>query len=196
MTTTRSARGDVLSRRAHVWTVHDVAAMVEAGVLRREDRVELVDGQVVDKVVVGHRHAAAVMRLTEVLVLAVAGRLSVSVQNPVILDDRSQPEPDLAVLRRRDDGYTTGLPGVADVVLLVEVADSSAAEDRRAKIPRYAAAGVPEVWLLDLAADVLERYREPTTGAYGVVDRWSAGRLAPAAAGWAEVDVALVTGRG
>ena len=112
-------------------------------------------------------------RLTEVLVLAVDGRLSVSVQNPVVLDDRSQPEPDLAVLRRRDDGYTTGLPGVADVVLLVEVADSSASEDRRAKIPRYAAAGVPEVWLLDLAVEVLERHREPTAGglrARGPVD--------------------------
>lgn len=175
--------------RRHCWTVEDAARMVTSGVLTPQDRVELLDGEVVDKVVIGHRHVAAVLRLTQLLVRACADRLILSVQNPVVLNPHSAPEPDLAVLQRRSDAYATGLPRAQDVVVIIEVADSSAAQDRRYKIVRYAAAGIPEVWLVDLVNRALECYREPHPQGYDVEERLTAGDVAPVLAPWLRVAV-------
>lgn len=179
--------------RRHRWTVRDVERMVAAGVLGPEDRVELVDGELVEKVVIGGPHATCVNRLTTLLVLAGAGRYVVSVQNPVVLDGGSMPEPDLTVLRLRPTA-PTALPRVEEAVVIVEVADSSAASDRRRKLPLYGRTGVPEVWLVDLVAGVLERHREPRPHGFALVERLVDGTVAPELAPDLELAVVDVLG--
>lgn len=167
--------------RRHRWSVPDVLRMAAAGVLGPADRVELIDGELVDKVVIGGPHVSAVNRINELLVLASARRWTVSVQNPVVLDDRSMPEPDLALLRRAAGGRRA-VPRVEDVLLLIEVGDSSARADRRRKVPVYARAGVPELWLVDLVDDVLVRHAGPGPAGYASVEVLTEGVLAPSLA--------------
>ncbi len=138
------------------FTVGDYHRMTETGVLRRDARVELLDGQVVEMSPIGSRRAGCVNRLTQMLAQAMAGRATVGIQNPVVLDDFSEPQPDVAVLTYRADGYAARHPGPADVLLLIEVMVTSADIDRDVKIPLYARAGIPEVWLVDLDADAVE----------------------------------------
>ena len=145
-------------RRAYRWSVEQYLQLVEAGVLGPDDKVELIDGEVVDKVVVGTGHAAAVKILLRVLSRQVGDDLMLGVQDPVRLST-SVPEPDVALLRYRSDAYGSQHPGVDDVVLLVEVADSSVQHDRRRKVPAYLAEGVGEVWLVDLVAGRVEVHR-------------------------------------
>lgn len=109
----------------------------------------------------GSRHAACVDRLTRIFSRVVEDRAIVRVQGPVRLSDRSEPEPDIALLVPRDDFYAERHPEPDDVVLLVEVADASRQFDRTVKLPLYASAGVPDVWLVDLEAGAVEVYREP-----------------------------------
>lgn len=135
--------------------------MVEAGVLGEDDAVQLLDGEIVVMAPIGPGHAAIVNRLARLLQDAVDGRFVVSVQNPVRLSRSSEPQPDLALLVRRDDDYEDALPLPGEVALVVEVADSSVELDRRVKLPLYAQAGIGEVWLVDLAAGSIEVNREP-----------------------------------
>ena len=151
------------------FTVGDYHRMAETGVLRQDARVELLDGLVVEMSPIGSRHADCVDRLAELLFRAVSGQATVRVQNPVVLDDRSEPEPDVTLLRRRAGGYAAGHPRPADVILVIEVMDTSADRDREVKIPLYARAGIPEVWLVDLDAGTVEVYREPGEVGYAVV---------------------------
>ena len=131
---------------------------------------------------IGSRHAACVARLSALLTVALQGEAIVWVQNPVRLDEWSEPQPDLTLLRPSVDYYAAAHPGPADVLLVVEVADTSAASDRAFKLPRYAAAGIVEVWLVDLAAATVEVWSAPEGRTYGQVRRTVAGdRLAPAA---------------
>lgn len=143
--------------------------MGEVGILDEDDRVELLDGQVVPMTPIGPAHASLVDRLTRLLVRAVGDDAVVRVQNPVRLTPLSEPEPDLAVVRPRADGYAESHPGPDDVVVLVEVADSSDAVDRAVKIPLYADAGVPEVWLIDVSRRLLTVHTDPGEGGYRVV---------------------------
>ena len=141
--------------------------MAEAGILGEDDMVELVDGELIDMAPIGQGHAATVCGLTEALVTACLGRAIVSPQNPVRLDQWNEPQPDLAVLRRRTDFYATGeRPGPADVLLLIEVADSSLQFDRTVKLPLYARAGIAELWIVDMKRRVLEAYRNPAGDGY------------------------------
>lgn len=136
--------------------------MAEAGIFDRDERIELIDGALIDMAPIGQGHEGAVNALTEALFLAFAGRAIVSPQNSLRLDRLNVPQPDFAVLRRRADFYATGdRPGPADVLLLVEVADSSLRYDRTVKLPLYARAGVPEYWIVDLPGRVVEAYRSP-----------------------------------
>lgn len=157
------------ARSLRPFTVDEYHAMGEAGILGPDDRVELVEGRIVTMAPIGSRHARSVNLLTEWLVTALAGRAMVQVQNPVTLDDFSEPEPDLSVVRRRDDYYLDAVPRAEDVYLLIEVADATGGRDRRAKIPRYAATGVPELWFFDLVAGRLEVRREPAPDGYATV---------------------------
>jgi Uma2 family endonuclease len=148
------------------FTVADYAHMRQAGILAEDDRVELIDGEVRAMTPIGPLHVSIVNRLTALLNRRVGEAAIVSVQNPIQLTDYSEPQPDLAVLRPRADYYAHAHPTPADVLLVIEVADTSAAYDRGEKIPRYAAAGIPEVWLVDSEAELVECYSQPVQGRY------------------------------
>lgn len=151
------------------WSVADYYAMAAAGILTEADRVELIEGEVVRMSPIGSRHAACVDRLTGLLAGVVAGVAQIRVQNPVRLSEHSEPQPDLSLLRPRPDYYATAHPAPADILLVVEVADTSIGFDRSAKVPLYARAGIAEVWLVDVTGDRVTQYAMPAAGAYTVV---------------------------
>ncbi len=153
----------VLKRRFSVDEFHQMA---EAGIFGEGDRVELLAGEVVEMTPIGSRHAAAVDRLNRILSSRLAPSFIVRVQNPVRLDEHSEPQPDLAALRFRSDFYAEAHPGPGDVLVVVEVADTSAELDRVLKVPLYARAGIPEVWVLELGPGVADVYRQPAVEGY------------------------------
>ena len=138
----------------------------ELGILDEDDRVELLDGQIVEMTPIGGAHSACVIRLNDLLARRVRRDTTVSVQNPVILADRWEPQPDLAVLRRSGGLSGAWLPHAPDVLLVIEVADTSLERDRTVKLPRYAAAGFSEAWLVDITSDRIEVHREPGPDGY------------------------------
>lgn len=146
------------------FTAAEFERMVEIGILSEDEHVELLGGEICYIRPIGVRHVHAVNALNDLLGAMIGHAAIISVQNPIRLDDDSMPLPDIAALRRRN--YTITLPTPADVLLVVEVADSSLAYDRGTKFPRYAAAAIPEAWLVDLAAGIVERHTEPRGGLY------------------------------
>jgi Uma2 family endonuclease len=144
------------------FTVAEYYRMAEAGILRPEDRVELIEGEIVEMTPIGSRHAGQVNYLGEELRRLLGGRALVTVQNPVRLGDISELQPDLAVARRRSDFYRNAHPEPKDILFLIEVAETSADTDRNIKGPLYARAGIPEFWLVDLLDGVVEIYRGPS----------------------------------
>ena len=164
-----------------LFTVRDFYQMAEARILRDDDRVELLAGEVVEMTPIGSRHAASVDRLHRMLHDGlVESSVIVRVQNPIRLDEHSEPQPDLAVMRFRSDFYRDAHPGPADVLLTIEVADTSAELDREVKAPLYARAGIPEVWVVDLAARAVDVYRGASPQGYGYHRRMGlADRLMP-----------------
>ena len=143
--------------------------LIEQGVLTETDRVELIEGEVVEKMTVGNRHVGRVSRLNHLFIGRFGYLVMVISQSPVLLTDVSMPEPDLVVLQVRDDFYETSYATPHDILLVVEVADSSLAFDRLRKARLYAAAAVTEYWLINLRDDVLEVYRQPTPQGYASV---------------------------
>src|SRR5262245_17473788 len=160
------------------FTVDAYQRLAEVGILTEDDRVELVNGEVVRMSPIGDRHMAAVNRCTRAFSRTAGERALVSVQNPIDLDPYNEPQPDVALLRPRDDDYARGKPGPPDILLVVEVADTSPVYDRQTKLPRYAATGVREAWLLDLVADALEVHREPRPDDYALIRRYRRGERA------------------
>ena len=161
--------------RPHRFTVGDYHRMAEAGILNEDSRVELIRGQIVDMAPIGAPHHGMVIRLTRLLPGVLAGRGILSVQNPVRLDDGSEPEPDVVVLAPRTDDYGTATPAPADVLLLIEVADTSLNADRAIKMPLYAESGIAECWIVNLVCRVVEVYRQPRNCRYEDVRRIGAG---------------------
>jgi Uma2 family endonuclease len=149
-----------------LFTVREYHRMVDAGILAEDDRVELLEGKIIRMRPIRSRHAACVLRLNTVLNQQAAGTALVNVQNPIQLDEYSEPEPDIALLRPRTDFYRHAHPTPADVLLVVEVADTTDVSDRTTKIPMYARAGIVEVWLVRLGKGVIEVYTDPTNGQY------------------------------
>ena len=153
----------------HRFVVEEYHRMAEAGILSEDDRVELIDGEIVEMTPIGARHVNCVNRLTLLLVEFSARRYEVSVQNPLRLDEEREFEPDLALLRERPGETVFSVPAAGDALLVVEVAETSLERDRNVKLPRYARAGVPEVWIVDLGAERVELYaRAGATGSYAV----------------------------
>ena len=150
-------------------TVDEYHRMGEAGVFTEDDRVELIEGELVALVPIGSEHVAATNALNRLLVLAVGDRGIVSVQSPVRLTQRSEPQPDFAVLKPRD--YRTTLPRPEDTMLAVEVANTSLDYDRTVKLVLYASSGIPEMWIVNLAAGKVEVYRSPAGDQYASVTR-------------------------
>ena len=150
----------------HRLTVRDYQRMGEAGIFHEDDRVELIEGEIVDMAPIGSGHSGQVNRLSNILKLAVGERAIVAVQNPIVLGDHSSPQPDIALLRPQADYYAAAHPQARDVLLIVEVADSSLDYDREVKLPLYARHGIPEVWLVDVGGRRLTRYRLPSPQGY------------------------------
>ncbi len=148
------------------FTAAEYHQMVQAGVFAEDERLELIDGEIVHMSPIGDRHAACVRRLNAVLGQVAAGRAIVDVQNPIMVGAGYAPQPDLALLRLRADYYASQTPTSDDCVLVVEVADTSAEYDRQVKMPRYARGGIVELWLVDLEREVVVVYREPAGDAY------------------------------
>lgn len=151
--------------------------MATAGVFSQDEHVELLDGEIVDMAPIGPPHASLVDRCNAYLHRVLGPEVIIRVQNPMHLSDLSMPQPDVTVLRHRDDFYGTFHPTVDDVLLLVEVGDTSARFDRQVKLPLYAAAGIVEVWLLDVNARTISICTEPTTDGYQAEVQARAGDL-------------------
>lgn len=148
------------------FSVGDYYTMAAAGLFKEDDRVELIEGEVIEMNPIGSRHAACVGRLTELLRSLPLEVAILWVQNPVQVNDYSEPVPDVTLLKRRDDFYAQANPGPDDVLLLIEVSDSTLEYDRQIKVPLYARGGIPEVWLVNLPGEVIEIYSRPSGGEY------------------------------
>lgn len=153
-----------------LFTVDEYDQMVAAGILHEDDRVELIEGEILQTAPIGSCHAACVNRLTQFFVLRVAGQAIVHIQNPLHPNPRSEPEPDVTLLTPRADFYAAGHPAPQDVFLVVEVADSSVGFDRDTKIPLYGRAGIREAWLVDLTQDCIVVHRQPARTRRGYRD--------------------------
>lgn len=150
--------------------------MADTGILTRDDRVELIEGEIVRMSPIGSAHQACVDRLNSLLVARLGKRAIVRVQGPIALSRSSEPQPDISVLRPRKDFYVAGHPGPSDVLLVIEVIDTSGDYDRNRKLPLYARAQIPDVWLVDLTTRSIETYSQPTMRAYRSVKRVSRGQ--------------------
>ena len=152
--------------KRHTFTAEEYRAMGGAGVLGEDDRVELLGGEIVDMAPIGSRHLACVVALTHLLVEASGRRWFVSAQNPVRLSGRDEPQPDLALLGRRPDPAAPTPPGPEELLLVVEVSDTTLAYDRNVKLPLYSRAGIREAWIVDLPGRRVEVHSEPGPGGY------------------------------
>lgn len=153
--------------RERQFTVDEYYRMGEAGILHEDDRVELLDGQLYVMSPIGSEHAACVRRLDRLFQQRAEPQALVSVQNPIRLDRTSEPEPDLALLTPREDNYASRHPRPDDVLLVVEIADTSLAFDQDTKLSLYARAGIPEYWVVALEDSQLHVYREPEGDRFG-----------------------------
>jgi hypothetical protein len=153
-----------LQRR--LFTVDEYYTMLHAGILTEDDRVELLEGEIVTMPPIGSHHANCVDQLNWLLTSRLGQRARVRVQNPIRIGELSAPQPDLAVVVPRPGNYILSHPGPAEVLLLIEVADTTADTDREVKLLLYARAGVPETWLANLAAQRVEVYRDPSPDGY------------------------------
>jgi len=153
--------------RRYRFTVDEYERLAQADVLTQCDRVELLDGEIVEMTPIGDHHASVVARLTSLFSKHLGDRAIVWVQNPIRLRVvRSMPQPDMVLARPRADFYAPGKPVPDDILLVIEVMDTSAETDRGVKLPLYARAGIAETWLLDLATDRVEVFRRPTGAGY------------------------------
>jgi Uma2 family endonuclease len=150
----------------HRITVDEYHEMVERGILREDDRVELLDGRLIPVPSPSPPHSGTVNLLMAIFVRRFDGRATVMVQQPVILDNYSEPQPDLLLARRRDDAYRTAHPVPRDVLLAVEVSRSTLRFDRGEKLRAYARTGIAEVWIVDLIHGIVETYAGPRAGEY------------------------------
>jgi Uma2 family endonuclease len=147
-------------------TADEYERMGEAGIFPRDARLELIEGEIFEMSPIGSPHASCVKFLSELLHLLFAKTLTVSVQDPIRLSDFSEPQPDVALLRRREDFYRGAHPTPADVLLVIEVADTTVVTDRSVKLSLYARAGINEMWLVNIPEGQLEIYSEPSGDSY------------------------------
>jgi Uma2 family endonuclease len=171
-----------------LFTVDEYHKMAEAGILKEDDRVELLGGEIILMSPIGEHHAGVVNRLNALLNRLLLGSAIIAVQNPISLTDDSEPEPDIAVLRFRDDYYTGSIPTSQDIIFLIEVSDTTDTLDRSVKVPRYAQAGIQEVWIANLQDRMVEVYSSPHAGIYQKVRRAQPGESLPLA-GFPEIIV-------
>lgn len=157
------------------FTIDDLDQMITSGILAEDERVELIKGQLITMSPPGILHAACVDRLTKTLSRQVADDVLISVQNPIATHIHTQPEPDVFLLAPRADFYTKGRPTPSDVLLLIEVSDSSLQYDQETKLPLYATAGIREVWIVNLPEQSIDCYSTPTAHGYRLRERFFPG---------------------
>ncbi len=149
--------------------------MHESGVFQNGDRLELVNGEITEMSPIGRKHVACIIRLVKLFEKKLGDRVMVSAQNSVRLNNQAEPQPDIAILKWRDDFYHEALPTPDDVLLIIEVADSSIDYDRHVKAPLYAAAAIPEMWLFDVNQKIIEGYSQPSPNGYKLLRRYDEG---------------------
>jgi Uma2 family endonuclease len=150
----------------HAFSIDEWHHMGEIGLFGEAARMELLDGEVIEMSPIGSRHASCVNRLVRMLVTELGSRAIVASQNPVVLDDTSEPQPDVGVLSPRPDEYSRSHARPSEILLLVEVSDTTLAFDRDRKAPYYANAGIRECWIVDLTGDQILVMRAPDDGGY------------------------------
>ena len=181
-----------------LFTIEDYYRMADAGIIGREDRVELIRGEIVQMSPIGSLHASVVDSVAQLFFESVAGNAIVRVQNPIRLEAQiSEPEPDISLLLPRQDRYRMAHPTPEDVLLVVEVSDSSLEYDRGVKIPLYAEAGIPEVWIIAPDEDGIDRYADISDGEYRHMERFHLGdAIAPTLLPSAQMQVSALLGLG
>jgi Uma2 family endonuclease len=162
----------------------------EIGILGRDSRVELIDGEILMMSPIGPLHGAIVRRLTHFFVKNLPDSIECSIQLPISSGDHSEPEPDIALVRRREDDYQVKHPAPDDVLLLIEVAQSSVSYDLGKKLLVYAESHIPEYWVIDIGKKIVITHSEPAGSAYNLVKSFSAGSMiAPLAAPNCQLDL-------
>ena len=197
-----SRRDFTIPRRPHParpepykFDVHQYHEMAKAGILTKDDRVELIRGEIIAMSAIGNEHMATVDSSNMFWAQAVGGRAIVRIQGSVRLDESNEPQPDVTLLRRRDDFYRSRSAGPADILLIVEVSDSSLAYDRRVKLKLYAEFEIPEVWIANIPSRTIEAYTDPSNGEYTTRRTFHPGQtVSPAAFSDVALPVADVIG--
>ena len=159
----------------HHFTVAEYERMGQVGIFSEDERVELVCGEIIQMSPIGECHAACVDTLAEALRDRLGRSVIIRVQSPVRLDEHSQPQPDITVLKRRDDFYRHAHPGPEDILLVIEVSDKTLKYDQKIKVPLYARAGIPETWLVNLPEERIKAYANPAEGAYQTISSYTRG---------------------
>lgn len=159
------------------FTTDEFHRMADAGIFGEDDRLELLQGEIIEMPPIGPRHVACVTCLTTQFGKQIGAHALLSVQNPIQLDDETEFYPDITLLKPRADGYRQQLPRPEDVLLLVEVADSTLKTDQSVKIPQYSRAGIPEVWLFDVDAKRVLTHTDPSPSGYRSIRQLSVGAL-------------------
>ncbi len=165
-----------VTAQRHRWTVAEIHHFIERGAFRPEDRLELIEGELIDMAPIGPGHAECVDELNEQLTVQAQRRFRVRVQNPITLNDTSELQPDIALVRR-NPALQGRHPFPEDVLLLIEVSDTTGDYDRNVKLPLYARSGIAEVWLIDLRQRAIEVYRGPEGNQYTVAVVHSKGEV-------------------
>jgi Uma2 family endonuclease len=160
-------------------TVEQYYKMAEVGILKVEQRTELIEGEIIEMSAIGTKHAICVSNLSELLTLKTIQIAHVRQQNPVHLSDRSEPQPDIALVKRPSSLYVDCHPKAADIFLLIEVSDSTLKYDREVKTPLYAKSGIPEVWIVNIEEQIFEVYKLPNQDSYEQVQTYGKGELIP-----------------
>jgi len=156
----------VVGLRTRVFNVSEYHQMIQTGVLAEDERVELLGGEIVTMNPIGSHHAACVNRLNRVLSQSVGQDVIILVQNPIYLEEYSEPQPDVALVRFREDYYANAHPKAQEVLLVIEVMERPAEYDRAVKLPLYSKARIAEVWLVELSEKHVEVFRHPTENGY------------------------------
>ena len=194
MTTLAEPQVQVEPTRRRI-SVYEYHAMGEAGILGIDERVELIDGEIITMSPIGPEHGASVDAGNYFLVSLIRNRAIVRVQGNIRLDEYNEPQPDFTMLKWRDDFYRRQLPGPDDALLIIEVSDSTLSYDRNRKLALYARFGIPEVWIANILARVVEVYRDPVDGEYTDSRVYEPGEMvSPAAFGDVEVSVSQFIG--
>lgn len=164
-----------LSLITRKFTVEEYEKMATEGIIKPDEKVELIRGEIIKMSPMGTRHAACIARLTQLLYRKFGDLILLGVQNPIRLNNNSQPEPDLSLLIPRADFYVAAYPCPQDIYLIIEVSDSTLDYDRYTKIPLYAEANIQEVWIINLKEECLEVYRHPLNGSYQAMQKYYRG---------------------